>query len=153
MPALLACARRHRRLRGWPALLAGGAEEALLHERQLLLALGEFQLQPLLGILAFESSILRDEDFQALVQPRILRLEQRGHLLGCFQVRHVLEAHHTCAVVLHDGRHRKLFLLEGRRRQLPASGQLAALQKQRQLGYLRSRSALPPVPRAWRSAP
>lgn len=50
------------------------------YERHLLLELSEFQLQPLLGILAFEPGILLHQHFQPLVQPRVLRLEQRGHL-------------------------------------------------------------------------
>ncbi|NVJ03678.1 hypothetical protein HUW63_00245 [Myxococcus sp. AM001] len=116
MPALLACARRRRRFHCWLSLLAGGAEEALLHERQLLRKLGGFQLQSRLGILTLELGILLHQQFQPLVQARILRLEQRGHLLRRFQVCHMLDAHHTSAVVLHGGRHRKLFLLEGGRR-------------------------------------
>lgn len=56
--ARLACTCRRRRLYGWLALVAGGAEEALLQERQLLLELCEFQLQSRLSVLALEPGIL-----------------------------------------------------------------------------------------------
>ena len=111
------------------ALLAGSSKQTLLHEGQLLLELGELQLQPRLGVFALEPRILLHPLLQSLVQPCILRLEQRGHLLRRLQVLHLLEAHPTFAVVLHGGPHRKFFLLEGRWRQLPPARQLAPFQE------------------------
>jgi hypothetical protein len=115
MTFLVVCALGRCSLLGRLTLLAGGAKQTLLQQGQLLLESGELQLQPRLGVLALELGILLHQLLQSLVQARVLRFQQRGHLLRCFQVFQLLNAHHTSAVVLRGGLQGKLFLFKRRR--------------------------------------